>query len=171
MIGLRGLARTLIAGTFIVGGLAAWKRSSSLAGPASKVVGPVRDQLPGSLSSEQLVKANAGVQVVGGGLFALGLAPRAMAMLLGVSLVPTTLAGHRFWEIEEPAEKAQQQIQFLKNAGLLGGLVFAAIDTGGRPSVFWRGRQFVGDLADSVSSTTSSVTESLGNVTPTSVVK
>ena len=152
MIGLRGLARSLLAGIFVVGGVSAWKRSSALAGPAAKVVDPVRDSLPGSATNEQLVKVNAGVQVAAGGLFALGIAPRVMALVLGGTLVPTTLAGHRFWEMEDDADKAQHQIQFLKNAALVGGLIFAALDTGGRPSIFWRGRQAAASLADAVSS-------------------
>ena len=55
-------------------------------------------------------------------------------------MVPTTLAGHRFWEERGPARNAQT-IQFLKNAAMLGGLVLAATSTGGRPSVPWRAKR------------------------------
>jgi uncharacterized membrane protein YphA (DoxX/SURF4 family) len=161
MIGLRGLARTLLASIFVVSGVSAWKQSSKLAGPASKITEPMQDAIPGSPSAEQLVKVNAGVQVVAGGLFALGIAPRVMAIVLGGSLVPTTLAGHRFWEMDDDADKAQHQIQFLKNAGLIGGLIFAALDTGGRPSVFWSGRKAAEGAAAAVASTTHSVFDSL----------
>ena len=53
--------------------------------------------------------------------------------LLAGSLVPTTLAGHRFWEEEDATKRAQQRIHFFKNLGLLGGLILAAVDTEGRP--------------------------------------
>ena len=168
MIGTRGLARTLLAGTFVFGGISAWKRSSTLAGPAAKLLEPIREGLPGSPTAEQLVKVNAGVQVVAGGLFALGVAPRVMAVVLGGSLVPTTLAGHRFWEMEDDAAKAQHRIQFTKNAALIGGLIFAALDTGGRPSVFWSGRRAFGGLADTVSSTVSSTGHSIADRLPNS---
>jgi uncharacterized membrane protein YphA (DoxX/SURF4 family) len=158
---LRGVARTLLAGICVFGGVNALKRSSALAGTAEKVVDPLQDVLPGSPSSEQLVQVNAGVQIVAGGLFALGVAPRVMALVLGASLVPTTLAGHRFWEMDDDAAKAQHQIHVLKNAAVLGGLLFAALDTGGRPSVFWSGRRAVSGLADSVSSTTHSFADRL----------
>lgn len=161
MIGLRGLARTLLAGTFVFGGLSAWKRSSTLAGQAAKIVDPIREGLPGSPTAEQLVKVNAGVQVLAGGLFALGVAPRVMAVVLGSSLVPTTLAGHRFWEMEDDAEKTRHRVQFVKNGALIGGLIFAALDTGGRPSVFWSGRRAFGGLADSVASTGHSIADRL----------
>ena len=161
MIGTRGLARTLIAGTFVAGGLATWKRSAKLASAAENVVAPVESALGRAVDSEQLVKANAAVQVVAGGLFALGIAPRPMALVLGASLVPTTIAGHAFWDVDDPAERQAQTLQFLKNASILGGLVFAALDTGGRPSVFWRGRQLAGELGSSISATTSSIADSL----------
>ena len=122
---------------------------------------PVESALGGAANAEELVKANAAVQVAAGGLFALGVAPRVMAVVLGASLVPTTLAGHRFWEAEDSADRSRELLQFFKNAGILGGLVFTALDTGGRPSIFWRGRQIVGELGDSISSTTSSVADSL----------
>ena len=160
MIGLRGLARTLLAGIFVFGGVSAWKRSSKLAVPAAKVVEPVEASIPGSLSVEQLVKVNAGVQVVAGGLFAVGVSPRVMAIVLGGTLVPTTLAGHRFWEMDDEADKAQHKIHFLKNAALIGGLIFAALDTGGRPSIFWSGRRAAEGAAASVASTTQSVLDS-----------
>jgi hypothetical protein len=55
--------------------------------------------------------------------------------------VPTTLAGHRFWEHEDPKEKFGQLSHFLKNLGLLGGLLIAAVDTEGKPSVGFRARR------------------------------
>ena len=161
MIGTRGLARTLIAGTFIAGGVAAWKRSAKLAPAGQDVVAPVESALGRAVDTEEFVKANAALQVAAGGLFALGIASRPMALLLGASLVPTTLTGHAFWDTGDQTERQAQQLQFLKNASILGGLVFAALDTGGRPSVFWRGRQLAGELGNSISATTSSISDSL----------
>jgi hypothetical protein len=54
--------------------------------------------------------------------------------------VPTTVAGHRFWEAENEQDRAQQRIQFLKNLAIFGGLLITATDTAGRPSLAWRGR-------------------------------
>ena len=44
-------------------------------------------------------------------------------MALIASLVPTTVAGHAFWEQEDPAARANHQIHFLKNLGVVGGLL------------------------------------------------
>jgi hypothetical protein len=73
--------------------------------------------------------------------------------VLSASLVPPTLAGHRFWEEKEPSKRNTQLVQFAKNAGMLGGLLAAALDTGGRPSVFWSGRRAAGRAAHSVADT------------------
>ena len=74
------------------------------------------------------VTLNAGVQVGAGTLLAAGVVPRLAAMALVASIIPTTAAGHRFWEIDDPARRAQQRAHFLKNAAILGGLLIAAFD-------------------------------------------
>jgi len=81
------------------------------------------------------VRGNAAVQVLAGALLALGLAPRMSALALAGSLIPTTLAGHAYWTIEDPAVRKLQRIQFHKNMAMIGGLLFAALDqpsAGGR---------------------------------------
>ena len=39
---------------------------------------------------------------------------------------------------QDPQVRAQQRTQFLKNLGLLGGLLLAAVDTEGRPGLAYR---------------------------------
>jgi uncharacterized membrane protein YphA (DoxX/SURF4 family) len=161
MIGLRGLARTLLAGTFVVGGLRAWNRSSALAERADSVTAPVRSRAGRSVDTEQVVQVTAAVQIVGGALFALGVWPRLLALVLGASLVPTAVSDHAFWEAGDDEERARRQTLFLNDAGLLGGLLFVALDTGGRPSVFWSGRRAARGMADTVSTTTHSIADRL----------
>jgi putative oxidoreductase len=59
--------------------------------------------------------------------------------------VPTTLAGHSFWEYTDKEERRQQQLQFFKNLSMLGGLIIAAGDTEGKPGVAWRARRAARD--------------------------
>jgi uncharacterized membrane protein YphA (DoxX/SURF4 family) len=75
---------------------------------------------------------------------------RPAALVLAGSLIPTTLAGHRFWDAPDPETRRQQTIQFLKNVAMFGGLLLAAADTGGRPSVPWRAKRAVSHAADQV---------------------
>ena len=71
--------------------------------------------------------------------------PRLSAAVLAASLVPTTLAGHRFWEEPDKATKQKQQRDFFKNVSMLGGLLIAAGDTDGKPGVAWRARRAAKD--------------------------
>jgi len=68
------------------------------------------------------------VQVVCGALLAAGVAQRLSALALVGSLIPTTLAGHSYWTIEDPTARKLQRIQFHKNLAMIGGLLFAVLD-------------------------------------------
>jgi putative oxidoreductase len=139
--GIRRLARPLLASVFVSGGIDTLRNPGPRTEMAESVATKVAEPLPLPDEPDQLVKINAWVQVVAGSLFALGKLPRLTALALAGSLVPTTLAGHRFWEEGDPERKAQQQVHFFKNLGLLGGLLLAAVDTAGAPSLGWRAKR------------------------------
>jgi putative oxidoreductase len=143
---VRRIARPLLASTFVVGGIDTLRNPQSRVAGARPVVEKVTEQADKQLpvrvprDVEQWVKIDAGVKVGAGSLLALGRLPRLSALTLAASIVPTTLAGHRFWEAEGAAKQGQL-IHFLKNLGLLGGLLLAAVDTEGKPSVGYRARR------------------------------
>jgi uncharacterized membrane protein YphA (DoxX/SURF4 family) len=155
MLDARTLIRPLLATPFVVGGLNALRSPTPTAKRAAGVAVPIAEAVGLPTNPETLVKVNAGIQIGAAAALVLGLAPRAAALLLGASLVPTTLAGHRFWEERERPARTAQLVQFGKNAGLLGGLLAAALDTGGRPSLFWSGRRAAERAAHSVADTVS----------------
>ncbi len=132
----------MLAGIFIYGGLDALRDPEGKAKAADDVAPMIATalRLP-TTDTVQLVRINGGVQVVAGTMLALGKGRRLSALVLAASLVPTTYAGHRFWEEVDEERRAQQRIQFLKNVAMLGGLVLAAGDTGGRPSAPWVARR------------------------------
>ena len=141
---LRALARPMLASIFIIQGYETLRRPEKVAPRAEKVVGPLRervDALPDN--TEQLVRINGGVQLVAGSLLAMGRFPRLSALVLAATLVPTTLAGHPYWEAKDDQERAQQRIHFVKNLTMLGGLLIAAGDTEGKPSLAWQSRHAV----------------------------
>jgi uncharacterized membrane protein YphA (DoxX/SURF4 family) len=70
------------------------------------------------------VKVNGATMVLGGLLLAFGIAPKAAAGALIASLIPTTYVGHAFWKEADPKALSTQRVQFLKNLGLVGGLVW-----------------------------------------------
>ena len=151
---VRRIARPLLAAPFIYGGISTLRKPQDRVPGARPVVEKIADtadkQLPVNVSHdvEQWVKADAAVKVVAGALFGLGRLPRLTALVLSGSVVPTTLAGHRFWEHTDPTERFGQLSNFLKNAGLLGGLLLAAVDTEGKPSVGYRARRATRRAAD-----------------------
>jgi uncharacterized membrane protein YphA (DoxX/SURF4 family) len=144
---LRRFARPLLASVFISSGVAVLREPKQHAERAAPVLEPAMDLVAGILPIEQtpepstLIQIDAGVKIGAGVLLALGKAPRLAATALAASLVPTTLVEHRFWEMDDPSERAVHQAHFLKDMGLLGGLLLASADTGGKPSLAWRARR------------------------------
>lgn len=141
---MRRIARPMLAAIFVSGGIEQLRNPKppmQAAEPVlDKTVGKVEDKLPDEIptDTETLVKIDGMVKIGAGLALALNKFPRLAALLLAGSLIPTTAAGHRFWESEDPQERAAQQTHFFKNMGLLGGLMIAAGDTHGKPSVAWR---------------------------------
>jgi putative oxidoreductase len=138
---LRLVARPMLASIFIAEGIDSLLHPDTKAPAAEAVVRPLAEQVPVVPDQvEQAVRLNGAVQVVAGSLLAIGRFPRLSAAALAASLIPTTYAGHRFWESDDKQERSQQKIHFLKNVTMLGGLLIAAGDTAGNPSVAWRSR-------------------------------
>jgi putative oxidoreductase len=139
----RRVARPMLAAIFVGSGIDSLRDPKPRVEKARVVTSKLADAAGLPDNPEQLVKVNAGVQVAAGLLLAIGRLPRVAALALAGSIVPTTLAGHRFWEETEPSTRAQQRIHFLKNLGILGGLLLAAVDTAGKPSLSWRAERAV----------------------------
>jgi uncharacterized membrane protein YphA (DoxX/SURF4 family) len=151
MLLIRAIARPLLAASFISGGIDTLRNPGPRVPGAAKVVNPLVQAIPQLTSTEQVVKLDAGIKVAAGALLAFGKFPRLSAAVLAASLAPTTFAGHRFWEESDPAKRKTQQLHFMKNAGIFGGLLLAAVDTEGRPSLGWRARQAPGLISHAAS--------------------
>lgn len=150
----RLIARPMLASMFLVGGYNAFKNADALAAKAQPVtdkVMPLAQKAAPSAAAlptdaKTLVKVNAVAQMVAGAALATGRAPRLSSAVLAASLVPTTAAGHRFWEESDPASRGNQKVHFFKNVSMLGGLLLAGVDTEGKPGVAWRTRRAAADV-------------------------
>jgi putative oxidoreductase len=111
---LKTLGRLLLAKIFIYSGANAFMNPDAL---VSKVAAA------GVPKPRQSTILNGAVMFVAGSMLALDIAPKLSAALLAISLIPTTLVGHPFWNEEDPGNRANQQIHFLKNLAIIGGLL------------------------------------------------
>ena len=111
---LARLAGLMMAGIFVHGGWHAFREPGGRGDKAAKL---------GLPEPEKMVRLNGMAMVVAGSALGLGIKPKLAALVLLGSLVPTTLAGHRFWEEESEQGRRAQETQFLKNLGLMGGLL------------------------------------------------
>lgn len=133
----------MLSGVFVLSGARSVANPEPFVTRAKQVTDRVTPLLEGAhprLATDPatMVRVNGAVQLLGGLLLASGRLTRPAAAALAASLVPTTLAGHAFWTEPDSAQRRQHEIHFLKNLGLLGGLLLAVADTAGRPGLRWR---------------------------------
>lgn len=115
---LRLLARMLLSGIFIASSANAIQNAEEMTAPAEAL------GLPEPVA---MVRAHGIVNLVAGVMLALGIKPRLAVWALLGNLIPTTVGAHRFWEDSDEGAKMNNQIHFLKNVSLLGGLVAALV--------------------------------------------
>lgn len=149
----RLIARPMLASMFVAGGINSLKNTEQAAARAKPITDKLVPQvqkaapsLPIPSDPKTLVRINAGVQLAAAFALATGRTPRLSSLALATTLVPTTLAGHRFWEESDPTQKSNQQTHFFKNLSMLGGLILASVDTAGKPGIAWRARRAATDV-------------------------
>lgn len=152
---IRRVARPMLSAAFIARGVDALrspKPAADAARPAleglSKLPDPVGANVPSD--AETVARVNAAVQIGGGLLLASGKLPRLASAALALSVVPGSLGAHAFWNESDPQRKADERRAFLTEISLLGGLIIAAVDTEGKPSLGWRGRRAAHKVSEAV---------------------
>ncbi len=138
---LRHVARALLGAVFIHAGIDQIRRPQSRALAAGPYVSSLAQRTRVPDDPILLVRVNGGLMVAGGLGLVTDTAARPSAVVLAASLIPTTVFGYQFWRAGDPDTRSRQREQFLTSAGLLGGLIFAALDTAGRPGLTWRARE------------------------------
>jgi uncharacterized membrane protein YphA (DoxX/SURF4 family) len=133
----------LIGGLFVAAGSQAILRPGRYADrldPFAQRLAPTLHRLDSRLPTEAtaLVRINGAVQVAAGALLATSTAPRPAAAVLAGTLIPSTFISHPFWQVQDRQLRRLELNHFAKNLGLLGGLLLAAADTAGSPSLGWR---------------------------------
>lgn len=104
--------------------------------------------------AETVTRVVAGAQVGAGLLLTLGRMPRLSSLLLAATVVPDAMTGHAFWAQSDKQDREAQRGLFLRDVGLLGGLLVSVADTGGRESVPHRAARTAKRARKSAKSTT-----------------
>ena len=105
--------RVLLAALFVVSGVG---KIGSFAGTAGYMASA------GLPFVDALLVLTIAVELGGGLLLVLGWKARWAALVLFLFLIPATLIFHAFWSAPAP-QAAMQQIQFLKNLAIMGGML------------------------------------------------
>jgi putative oxidoreductase len=158
----RKVARPMLAAMFVSGGIDQIKRPQNKVAQAEKILPPIAQALHLPDDPVKVVQITGAVQVGAASMLAMGKLPRLSAAALAASLVPTTLAGHPFWEETEVGRRANQRSSFMKNVSMFGGLVLAATDTEGRPSLSWRARKATAKASRRIGATSHKATAKVG---------
>jgi uncharacterized membrane protein YphA (DoxX/SURF4 family) len=154
---IRRIARPLLSVAFIGQGVDALrnpKPAADAARPAldgmRKLPDPVGANVP--TNAETFARVNGAVQIGGGLLLATGKMPRLASAALAFTVIPGNMGSHLFWNESDPQRKADERRAFMTDLSLLGGLIIAAVDTEGKPSLGWRGRRAARKVSEAVSS-------------------
>lgn len=111
------LGRLLFGGFFLSSGMNHFQSLDAMTGyAASKGVPQPREAV--MLSGAMLLGGGASV--------ALGMRPEIGALVLSGFLIPTSVMMHDFWNEEDPVQKQNQMVHFMKNMALLGSCFMIA---------------------------------------------
>jgi putative oxidoreductase len=126
---MRRLTRT--AGRFLLAGIFVYSGYGML-NNAERYAKQVSATLPMVPEDPRIPKAYGVAMMGAGSTFALGILPKMSARILALALIPNTFIGHPFWKAK-PEDRRPQLIHFLKNAGLMGGLLYVTADKRTKP--------------------------------------
>ncbi|MYW81207.1 Uncharacterized membrane protein YphA, DoxX/SURF4 family [Streptomyces sp. LaPpAH-199] len=165
---LRRFARPLLASKFIRDGYAAVRNPVVPAARGEVGRGPVpavsRLRLPDD--PEQFVRIQGAVRLGAGVLLALGRAPRTASAALAATLVASALTPYVYPKAgdADPEAREAERADLLTDFSLLGGLLIAAADTHGKPSLAHRTRRAAGHASGAVTHRVSTVSGRVGDV-------
>jgi putative oxidoreductase len=110
-------ARAVFGGYFLYSGWKHWKNRQMMSSYAASKGVP----------AAELAVVGSGAMVALGGLsLLLGVRPKMGAALIAGFLAGVTPTMHAFWKDENPQEKMNNEVHFMKNLALLGGASLAA---------------------------------------------
>lgn len=119
------IGRILLAAIFLVSGF-------GKIGGFQGLIGAIASK--GFPAPEFFAAATIALELIGGAMLIVGWRARWAALALAAFTVLLCFLFHNFWAMPE-AQRMMEQIQFLKNMGIVGGLLYIAAFGAGRLSV------------------------------------
>jgi len=107
------------------------------------------DALPFQPNEKVVARVIGGTQIGAGVCFALGKSARLAATLLAVISLLNGYVEWRSADISSKEARDARRKQLLKNVSLTGGVLLAAVDTAGKPSLAWRAGHLAADAKKS----------------------
>ena len=144
---VRRIARPLLAAPFILEGIRTAsqpEREIDVYPQAFEAVDSAlaKTSTPDFLDARTIIRVSGAVAAGAGILYASNRCPRLAAATLLVTTSVGWAGRKRIWELS--GEERMQEIQsILTDAGLLGGVLLAAVDHDGRPSLGYRANRFI----------------------------
>jgi uncharacterized membrane protein YphA (DoxX/SURF4 family) len=105
--------------------------------------------LPFQPNEKVVARVIGGTQIGAGVCFALGKSARLAATLLAVISLLNGYVEWRSADISSKEARDARRKQLLKNVSLTGGVLLAAVDTAGKPSLAWRAGHLAADAKKS----------------------
>ncbi|MFC0582551.1 DoxX family protein [Micrococcoides hystricis] len=143
------LARPLLASSIIASGIKQLRAPEAAATSLEPVLAQAGQANP-SLSlvtdnPDLVARVLGGIQVGSGALLALGKLPRFAAILLGATQSVTAAVEYLSAPADTEEEQEARNTTLLKNASIIGGVIYASVDRGGKPSLAWRAEHLAKD--------------------------
>jgi putative oxidoreductase len=105
------LGRAIFGGFFVWNGLNHWREQESMSQYAAS---------KGVAAADVAVPASGTLILAGGASVLAGVQPRLGLAAIIAFLIPVSLQMHRFWDVDDPAQRMNELINFSKNMALLG---------------------------------------------------
>ena len=137
---VRRIARPMLASTFVAGGVDAMLHPQTTQAVTESAARGMTRRIPKApdLDGDTAVRVDGAVMAAAGAMLAMGRMPRVAAVLLLAAVTPTLVERARDLKNDEksdPQERAAKRMAFLGGLGVVGGLLIAAADTEGKPSL------------------------------------
>ena len=160
---IRLTPRPILAAAYILNGVDRLRKPEPPAASVGPLLNQARKQVDVPVDAVTLARATGVAQVAAGSMLAIGRFPRLSAsILVGTYLLDTVGERLSADKTTSKEEKKARNERTLLRTSMLGGALLAAVDTAGRPGLWWRTQHAAEDLWSSVEDSSKQALSALG---------